>query len=207
MSDSAKRAIKMTSEKLFRLARHKNPIIRYGYNEYMAHHYVYMWRWRRYPRWRDSWRHQRMPSGKKPWKTLGTWWTPQKTTNRSIVCGYTNWNTMPMVWSTSIKPYLWLKDTHRTTKSIMLGPLHRSYKTPTVWCIEHELYDNNLVNPTWSIDEEESSIKWNSWEWLQCGYGKLHDDHDELDDAGAKHNELDGKQVNTRRIGSHRENK
>ena len=35
-SDLAKRAIKSTNERLRRSTRHKNPIIWYGYNEYMV---------------------------------------------------------------------------------------------------------------------------------------------------------------------------
>ena len=38
----AKRALKSANEKLRRSTRQKNPMIRYGYNEYMAHHYAYM---------------------------------------------------------------------------------------------------------------------------------------------------------------------
>ena len=38
-TNSAKMALKSVNEKLRRSTRHK---IQYGYNEYMAHHYVYM---------------------------------------------------------------------------------------------------------------------------------------------------------------------
>ena len=41
-SDAAKRALKSANEKLRRSTRHKNPVIRYAYNEYMMHHYVYL---------------------------------------------------------------------------------------------------------------------------------------------------------------------
>ena len=41
-TDSAKRAIKTANEKLCRSIRHKTHVIRHGYNEYMAHHCVYM---------------------------------------------------------------------------------------------------------------------------------------------------------------------
>ena len=41
-SDSAKMAMKSATKKLRRSASHKNPLIRYGYNEYVAHHYAYM---------------------------------------------------------------------------------------------------------------------------------------------------------------------
>ena len=40
--ESAKRALKSTNERLCRSSRQENPIIRYGYNECMAHYYVYM---------------------------------------------------------------------------------------------------------------------------------------------------------------------
>ena len=40
--ESAKRALKSTNERLCRSSRQENPIIRYGYNVYMAHHYAYM---------------------------------------------------------------------------------------------------------------------------------------------------------------------
>ena len=39
-SKSAKRALKSAIEKLRRSTHHKNPLILYGYNEYMAHHYA-----------------------------------------------------------------------------------------------------------------------------------------------------------------------
>jgi hypothetical protein len=41
-SIAAKRAMKSANEKLRRSSRHKNPVMRYGYNEYMAHHYAFM---------------------------------------------------------------------------------------------------------------------------------------------------------------------
>ena len=41
-SNAAKRALKSASEKLRPSTCHKKPVIRYGYNEYMAHHYAYM---------------------------------------------------------------------------------------------------------------------------------------------------------------------
>ena len=37
-----KKAVKGPSQKLQRSSRMKNPVVRYGYNEYMAHHYAYM---------------------------------------------------------------------------------------------------------------------------------------------------------------------
>ena len=39
---SAKKAMKSANEQLRRSAHLKNPVKRYGYNEYMAHHYAYM---------------------------------------------------------------------------------------------------------------------------------------------------------------------
>ena len=41
-SDVAKRALKSANEKLRRSTHHKNLVIWYGYNKYMAHHYAYM---------------------------------------------------------------------------------------------------------------------------------------------------------------------
>ena len=41
-SESAKRALKTANERLRRSTHQKNPVIRYGYNEYMEHHYAYM---------------------------------------------------------------------------------------------------------------------------------------------------------------------
>ena len=38
----AKRALKSANEKLRRSTCQKNLVKRYGYNEYMAHHYAYM---------------------------------------------------------------------------------------------------------------------------------------------------------------------
>ena len=37
-----KKALEGASQKLRRSSRMKNPVVRYGYNEYMAHHYAYM---------------------------------------------------------------------------------------------------------------------------------------------------------------------
>ena len=36
------KALKTPNERLHRWTCQKNPMIRYGYDEYMAHHYVYM---------------------------------------------------------------------------------------------------------------------------------------------------------------------
>jgi hypothetical protein len=41
-SIAAKRAMKSANEKLRCSSRHKNPVMRYRYNEYMAHHYAFM---------------------------------------------------------------------------------------------------------------------------------------------------------------------
>ena len=41
-SESAKRALKLVNEKAYRSTLHKHPVLRYGYNEYMVHHYAYM---------------------------------------------------------------------------------------------------------------------------------------------------------------------
>ena len=41
-TDSAKRAMKLANEKLHRSNCHKYPVGRFGYNKYMAHHYLYM---------------------------------------------------------------------------------------------------------------------------------------------------------------------
>ena len=41
-TDLAKRAIKTTNEKLRQSTHQKTPVICYGYNEYMVHHYAYM---------------------------------------------------------------------------------------------------------------------------------------------------------------------
>ena len=42
MSESANRAVKSANQRLHRSTRHKNLVVRYGYNNYMAHHYAYM---------------------------------------------------------------------------------------------------------------------------------------------------------------------
>ena len=41
-SNAPKRALKSANEKLHQSTHHKNLIVRYGYNEYMAHHYANM---------------------------------------------------------------------------------------------------------------------------------------------------------------------
>ena len=41
-SMSAKRASTSANEQLRRFTRQKNPVVRFEYNEYMAHHYAYM---------------------------------------------------------------------------------------------------------------------------------------------------------------------
>ena len=41
-TNSAKRAMKLANEKLHRSNCHKYPVGRFGYNKYMAHHYLYM---------------------------------------------------------------------------------------------------------------------------------------------------------------------
>ena len=41
-SVAVKRAIKSVNEKLLQSTLHKNPLIQYEYNKYMAHHYLYM---------------------------------------------------------------------------------------------------------------------------------------------------------------------
>ena len=41
-SASAKKASTLANEKLRRSTRQKNLVVRFGYNEYMAHHYAYM---------------------------------------------------------------------------------------------------------------------------------------------------------------------
>ena len=38
----AQKAIDSTNEKLCRSSREKNPVSRFGYNDYMAYHYAYM---------------------------------------------------------------------------------------------------------------------------------------------------------------------
>ena len=43
-SESAKRALKSIEQKLCRSAHQKNPMMQFGYNEYLTHHYVYMTR-------------------------------------------------------------------------------------------------------------------------------------------------------------------
>ena len=43
-SASTEKASKSANVKLRRSTRQKNPVDRFGYNEYMAHHYVYMTR-------------------------------------------------------------------------------------------------------------------------------------------------------------------
>ena len=43
-SSSAEKATKLANEQLSRSTCLKNPLKRYGYNEYMAHHYAYMTR-------------------------------------------------------------------------------------------------------------------------------------------------------------------
>ena len=40
--ESAKRALRSANEKLCQSTRQKNPVVRYRYNEYMAHHYAYI---------------------------------------------------------------------------------------------------------------------------------------------------------------------
>ena len=39
---SAEKASTSANEQLRRSTHHKNPVVRFGYNEYMAHHYAYM---------------------------------------------------------------------------------------------------------------------------------------------------------------------
>ena len=41
-SESAKKALKMANEVLRQSSHQKNPVIRYGYNEYIVHHFAYM---------------------------------------------------------------------------------------------------------------------------------------------------------------------
>ena len=41
-SDSAKRSIKNARQKLCQSTRQKNPVVWYGYKDYMGHHYLYM---------------------------------------------------------------------------------------------------------------------------------------------------------------------
>ena len=43
-STSTEKASSSANERLRRSTRQKNPVVRFGYNEYMAHHYVYMTR-------------------------------------------------------------------------------------------------------------------------------------------------------------------
>ena len=43
-SASAKKASTSANEQLRRSTHQKNPIVRFGYNEYMAHHFAYMMR-------------------------------------------------------------------------------------------------------------------------------------------------------------------
>mgnify|MGYP000072978367 CR=1 FL=1 len=43
-SESGERATKSATQKLRRSTRQKNTVMWFGYNEYMAHHYVYMMR-------------------------------------------------------------------------------------------------------------------------------------------------------------------
>ena len=38
----AKKALESANEKLRRSSREKNPVSRFGYNDYMAYHYAYM---------------------------------------------------------------------------------------------------------------------------------------------------------------------
>ena len=38
----AKKALKLANEQLRRSTRQKNPVVRFGYKEYMVHHYAYM---------------------------------------------------------------------------------------------------------------------------------------------------------------------
>ena len=41
-TDGAKKALESANEKLRRSTREKNPVNRFGYNDYMAYHYAYM---------------------------------------------------------------------------------------------------------------------------------------------------------------------
>ena len=41
-SETTEGALKSTNKKLHRSTRQKDPVKKYGYNEYMAHHYAYM---------------------------------------------------------------------------------------------------------------------------------------------------------------------
>ena len=41
-TEPAKKGLKSGNGELRRSSRQKDPVIRYGYNEYMAHHYAYM---------------------------------------------------------------------------------------------------------------------------------------------------------------------
>ena len=41
-SASTEKASTSANERLLRSTRQKNPVVRFGYNEYMAHHYAYM---------------------------------------------------------------------------------------------------------------------------------------------------------------------
>ena len=43
-SKATERATKSANPKLRRSTREKNVVVRYGYNEYMAHYYAYMMR-------------------------------------------------------------------------------------------------------------------------------------------------------------------
>ena len=44
MSESSKMAFKSAEQKLCRSTRKKNPVMQFGYNDYMTHHYAYMTR-------------------------------------------------------------------------------------------------------------------------------------------------------------------
>ena len=41
-TDGVKKALKSTNEKLRRSTREKNPVSRFGYNDYLAYHYAFM---------------------------------------------------------------------------------------------------------------------------------------------------------------------
>ena len=41
-SKSGERATKSANQKFRRSTRHTNPVIQYGYNEYISHHYAFM---------------------------------------------------------------------------------------------------------------------------------------------------------------------
>ena len=87
-SESAKKALKSANEKLRRSTHQKHPVVRYGYNEYMGHHYAYMTKVagvRELETYveaaKDANCRHLMPT------THGTWLTLPDTTNRSAANG------------------------------------------------------------------------------------------------------------------------